>query len=191
MIGLYHLIFPLVWAKAWCTQMWAKIQSFFKPPRPRMIQYEETYPLEGAAEETDENYKKEQVVEKTPAGVVRMKYDPEEKHFLYWADTTIPTRYLDTVARKYVLVFQKKEWYEKTEVEYTRRKQLELKGPFLNKKEKQTVEITKKMNRFKKKGGLIEIELPILHGKNISFTEYKNDYVGVNAEVDDGVQRPA
>jgi len=178
--------------KTWCIQMWIKIQSFFKsPPKPRMIQYEETYPLEGSAEETDENYKKEQVVEKTPAGVVRMKYDPEEKCFLYWADTTIPTKYLDTVARKYVLVFQKKEWYEKTEVEYTQRKQLELKGPFVNKKEKRSIEITKKMNRFKKKGGLIEIELPILHGKNISFTEYKNDYVGVNAELDESVQRAA
>lgn len=171
---------------------WLPWLQFFKPiPPPRVIQYEETYPLEGEASETDENYKKDQVVEKTPAGVVRMKYDPEEKHFLYWADTTIPTRYLDTVARKYVLVFQKKEWYEKTEVEYTRRKQLELKGPFVNKKEKHVVEITKKMNRFKKKGGLVQIELPILHGKNISFTEYKNDYVGINACVDESVQRPA
>lgn len=172
-----------------CLSWWLRIQLFFNPPKPRMIQYEETYPLEGEASETDENYKKEQVVEKTPAGVVRMKYDQEEKYFLYWSDTTIPTRYLDTVARKYVLVFQKKEWYEKTEVEYTRRKQVELKGPFLQNKKERTVEITKKMNRFKKKGGLVQIELPILHGKNITFTEYKNDYVGVNAELDESVQR--
>jgi len=171
--------------------MYALVAYFFKKPMPRIPHYDESYALDTEASETDENYKKEQVVEKTPAGVVRMKYDEDEKCFVYWSDTTIPTRYLDTVARKYVLAFNRKELYEKTEVEYTRRKQVELKGPFLqNQREKRTVEITKKMNRYKKKGGLIQIELPVLNGKNISFIEYKNDHARAHADMV-RVQRPA
>jgi hypothetical protein len=68
--------------------------------------------LDVPVQESDENYKKEQVEEQTPSGLVRMKYDEENKRFVYWSDTTIPTRYLDTVARKYVIVFDKREWYE-------------------------------------------------------------------------------
>lgn len=172
------------WIYAWIEWIWAKWR-----PKVRMIGYEETYKLDTEASETDENYKKEQVEEMTPAGKVRMKYDEEDKCFLYWSDATIPTKYLDTVARKYVMVFNKREWYEKTEVEYTRRKQEELKGPFIRAPMVPKVEIKKKMNRFKKKGGWVQVELPKLNGKNISFKEYKDEYARMDSYESREIQR--
>jgi len=147
---------------------------------PRLPVYEDSFSLESTKPiETDENYKKEQVEEVTPSGKVRMQYDEDDKCFLYWADTTIPTRYLDTVARKYVLVFDKREWYEKTEVEYTRKKQVELEGPFVKSNVGRTFEIVKKMNKFKKKGCLQQVEIKKQDGKNISYLDYKNDHATV------------
>jgi hypothetical protein len=160
----------LTWLYHWFLSWWKK------PPRPTL--YEDTFLLTECNTcetcETDENRKKEQVEEKTPSGFVRMKYDEENKCFLYWSDTTIPTRYLDTVARKYVLVFNKREWYEKTEVEYTERKQADLAGPFVKSKHVgRKIEITKKMNKFKKQGGLKEVEVPKVEGKPMSYADFK------------------
>lgn len=45
------------------------------------------------------------VIEKTPIGNVLMIYDKECESFKYYADSTIPYRYLETVARKYVKFF--------------------------------------------------------------------------------------
>jgi hypothetical protein len=45
------------------------------------------------------------VIEKTPLGNVLMIYDKERESFKYYADSTIPYRYLETVARKYVKLF--------------------------------------------------------------------------------------
>lgn len=169
----------------WIYQLYQWICSWWKKPSPRFV-YEDSYPLDAKASESDENYKKEQVEEQTPSGMVRMKYDDVEKCFLYWADNTIPTRYLDTVARKYVTVFDKVEWYEKTEVEYQQRKQPELSGPFVKSKcVTRTFEIIKKMNRFKKKGGLLQAEINKLDGKNISYLHYKNDHANVIFPVDE------
>jgi hypothetical protein len=45
------------------------------------------------------------VIEKTPLGNVLMIYDKERSSFKYYADSTIPYRYLEPVARKYVKFF--------------------------------------------------------------------------------------
>ena len=45
------------------------------------------------------------VMEKTPLGNVLMYYNNSRKSFEYYSDNTIPYRYLETVARKYVLTF--------------------------------------------------------------------------------------
>jgi hypothetical protein len=157
----------------WLTWLYQWFLSWWKKP-PLLISYEDTFPLDQDATETDENYKKEQVEEKTPSGLLRMKYDEENKCFLYWSDTTIPPRYLDTVARKYVTVFNKREWYERTEVEYKERKQADLAGPFVKSKHiGRKVEITKKMNRFKKQGGLKDVEVVKVEGKPLSYAEFK------------------
>lgn len=49
--------------------------------------------------------KKSYVIEKTPLGNVLMIYDKECNSFKYYADSTIPYRYLEIVARKYVKFF--------------------------------------------------------------------------------------
>jgi DNA repair exonuclease SbcCD ATPase subunit len=45
------------------------------------------------------------VIEQTPLGNVMMIYDKEKNSFKYYSDNTIPYRYLEPVARKYVKFF--------------------------------------------------------------------------------------
>ncbi len=45
------------------------------------------------------------VMEKTPQGNVLMIYDKSRESFKYYSDSTIPYRYLEVVARKYVKMF--------------------------------------------------------------------------------------
>ena len=45
------------------------------------------------------------VMEKTPLGHVLMLYDTSKSSFKYYSDSTIPYRYLEPVARKYVKLF--------------------------------------------------------------------------------------
>jgi len=46
------------------------------------------------------------VIEKTPVGNVLMFYNNEKKAFQYYSDNTVPYKYLEVVARKYVKVFK-------------------------------------------------------------------------------------
>lgn len=57
------------------------------------------------------------VMEKTPQGNVLMLYDAERSSFQYYADATIPYRYLEVVARKYVKSFQCRPLYVDMEEE--------------------------------------------------------------------------
>ena len=45
------------------------------------------------------------VLEKTPLGNVIMFYNHEKESFSYYSDFTIPYRYLETIARKYIITF--------------------------------------------------------------------------------------
>lgn len=45
------------------------------------------------------------VIEKTPQGNVLMMYDKTKESFKYYSDSTMPYRYLEVVARKYVKLF--------------------------------------------------------------------------------------
>jgi hypothetical protein len=46
------------------------------------------------------------IIEKTPIGNVLMFYDNKKKAFQYYTDNTIPYKYLEVVARKYVKTFK-------------------------------------------------------------------------------------
>ena len=46
------------------------------------------------------------VLEKTPVGNVAMYFDHESETFTYYSDNTIPYRFLEVIARKYVLTFK-------------------------------------------------------------------------------------
>jgi hypothetical protein len=89
--------------------------------RPKEVIYEEKYNLKKALKSTDrknndtttfEVPKNSYVMESTPNGNILMKYDMDEEGFVYWSDTnSIPYKYLEVVARKYVSQFCCKELY--------------------------------------------------------------------------------
>jgi hypothetical protein len=56
-------------------------------------------------------FKKNYVIEHTPLGNVLMFYNHDKLAFEYYSDLTIPYRYLETVARKYVLTYNYRPLY--------------------------------------------------------------------------------
>ena len=78
---------------------------------PPPVLYENLYLLDTkeVMEETEENNHDKAVEEVTPEGRVIMKW--EDGVFLYWSDKPKQYRYLETVARKYVLLYNCKENY--------------------------------------------------------------------------------
>jgi len=56
-----------------------------------------------------ENLKNNFVMETTPLGNVIMYYNIDKHGFVYYSDSTIPYRFLETVARKYITTFQCKD----------------------------------------------------------------------------------
>jgi hypothetical protein len=56
-------------------------------------------------------FNKKYVIEYTPLGNVLMFYNHEKLAFEYYSDLTIPYRYLETVARKYVVTFNYRPLY--------------------------------------------------------------------------------
>ena len=51
------------------------------------------------------------IFEKTPLGNVAMCFNNKKGSFEYYSDNTIPYRFLETVARKYVITFHCKKLY--------------------------------------------------------------------------------
>jgi len=88
-----------------------------KPPPPILlpqeISYENLFMITGdeaeKPEETEESKNMGVVEETTPEGVVRMKF--EDGVFKYWSNRAIQYKYLETVARKYVMVYDCKDNY--------------------------------------------------------------------------------
>ena len=77
------------------------------------IPFEYKYPIELAKNSKDKNFdfSNSIVLSSTPKGVVYMRYNNENEGFEYWADKNIDYKYLETVARKYVKIFQCKDLY--------------------------------------------------------------------------------
>lgn len=74
--------------------------------------YENLYPLtQTTVMETDVNKDNKIVEEDTPDGNVWMMYDDFTKSFLYWSKKAVTYKYLETVARKYVILYECKELY--------------------------------------------------------------------------------
>jgi hypothetical protein len=51
------------------------------------------------------------VMEMTPVGNVIMQYNADKESFVYYSDNIVPFRYLETVSRKYVCMFDCKELF--------------------------------------------------------------------------------
>ena len=58
-----------------------------------------------------DNFKKNIIIEKTPLGNVLMFYNNVKESFEYYSDNIIPYRYLETVARKYVITYKCKSLF--------------------------------------------------------------------------------
>lgn len=87
------------------------LEVFFTP---KDVIYEERYNIKKAKNtiSPDEINPNSYVMENTPQGNVLMKYDKEEEGFLYWCDNSnIKYKYLQVVARKYVIQSCCKEVY--------------------------------------------------------------------------------
>jgi hypothetical protein len=102
------------------------------------------------------------VMDMTPVGNVIMQYDVDKESFVYYSDNIIPFRYLETVSRKYVCMFDCKELFvERSEqriqttnaVVSIKTKDLmnQKRNPQLV-KEKVQIQIEVKMNRYSNAG---------------------------------------
>ena len=87
-----------------------------EPTKP--IIFEEKYKEEyKKAEDTElskerlDQLKNSILMERTPLGNVVMYYDSSRETFIYYSDSTIPYRYLEVVARKYVVTNRCKKLY--------------------------------------------------------------------------------
>ena len=85
-------------------------------------------------------FNKKYVIEHTPLGNVLMFYNHGKLAFEYYSDLTIPYRYLETVARKYVLTFNYRPLYIDMEEEL---KEYERKLQEKEEREKQEIEKNK------------------------------------------------
>ena len=79
------------------------------PPLPYPVEYplDENDPECENLDEMIDNV----IVERTPDGTVFMRYNHELEGFEYWSENSIPFKFLDTAARKYVLTFRCKNAY--------------------------------------------------------------------------------
>lgn len=113
------------------------------------------------------------IMEKTPQGNVLMVYDLERETFKYYADSTIPYRYLETVGRKYVKTFNCRPLFVDMEeelkiVEEKWTKEYELKKLKELEEKKRLEELSKKPNNVNVKK------------KNV-FATFKSYNKGVNS----------
>ena len=61
--------------------------------------------------ETEENIARGVVEEETPQGKIIMTFDNDTNNYLYYGVKSIPYKHLETVARKYVIIFDCKDKY--------------------------------------------------------------------------------
>ena len=103
------------------------------------------------------------VIEMTPVGNVIMQYNKEKESFVYYSDHIIPYRYLETVSRKYVCIFNCKQLFieRHEEVVVKEEKEEKEKEPrrfnVLNQTSQKQVPVKKeekevKMNRYSNSG---------------------------------------
>ena len=143
-----------------------------EPPKP--ILFEEKYKEEyKKAEDTEiskerlEQLKNSILMERTPLGNVVMYYDNSRETFIYYSDSTIPYRYLEVVARKYVVTNRCKKLYIDMEKELKEaQEKLEKKQ-----KEEERLKLEEENKEKNEKEGLFSTSTPVK--KNV-FAKLKN-----------------
>jgi hypothetical protein len=97
--------------KEWFKWYWTQPKLEYSP---KTIPYESLYPLDTLKEsihETIDHLMNKRVEETTPEGVVILSYHEESNTFFYWAQKPIAYRYLEVLARKYVILYDCKDLY--------------------------------------------------------------------------------
>ena len=97
------------------------------------------------SQERLEQLKNAILIETTPLGNVVMYYDSSRETFIYYSDSTIPYRYLEVVARKYVVTNRCKKLYIDME------KELKEAQEKLEKKQKEEQELKQQIEENKEK----------------------------------------
>ena len=166
-----------MWLIQWILSWW---RWFF--PIPITYPYEFKYPLCDPVEETEENQRYKRVEEVTPEGHVYMTYDEPSNTFFYWSDKAISYKYLDVVARKFVIVYDCKEVYVNLFREIInsalkeKKETKEEEGPFAKFKSYKPTKtyrpMKEKVNQYKYVGKWKEPE-PVKEIKTSSYLEYK------------------
>jgi hypothetical protein len=160
--------------------------SSIVPSEPKETPYENLYMLDGECPDESEDLKKMGVVEETtPEGEVRMKF--ADGIFLYWSNRAIQYKYLETVARKYVMVYNCRENYinifEELAIAAAKPKQEPVHPAIFasfkkyNTKRKQIKHnyiVNEKSNHYTWKGKISEYELPaIAEVKAVRYSDFK------------------
>ncbi len=166
-----------MWLIQWILSWW---RWFF--PIPITYPYEFKYPLCDPVEETEENVLYKRVEEVTPEGHVYMTYDEPSNTFFYWSDKAISYKYLDVVARKFVIVYDCKEVYVNLFREIInsalkeKKETKEEEGPFAKFKSYKPTKtyrpMKERVNQYKYVGKWKEPE-PTKEMKTSSYLEYK------------------
>ena len=153
----------LDWIRNW-------IRNWFPPPPIYIRPYERTIPLDTLPDtlhQTDDHVRDQCVSEHTPSGEVIMMYT--DMHFVYWADKPIAYKYLETVARKYVILFHCKDLY------INLFKELHL--AYVNNPTHSPWIVNKRSNQYKHAGTLAS-RVPIITQRpyqQLTFMEYKKN----------------
>ena len=116
-----------------------------------------------------ESLKNSIVVEHTPLGNVAMHYDIKREAFVYYSDSVMPYRYLEVVARKYVITFHCKRVFIDMEDEINKAK-TKIEEQKNVKKQQEELEQAKKLEQAEKQ----ELELKEDPKKKNVFATFKN-----------------
>ena len=163
-----------MWVVEWVMSWW----KWFFPVKSSP--YEFKYPLNLEAEETDENKKLKRVEENTPAGHVYMTYDELTNTFFYWSDKAVAYKYLDVLARKYVIVYDCKDVYvnifrELIKSSFKKEEEKKEVGPyatFKNYSPKRRRPLKERTNSYKYLGKWVNA-IPVNTYKTGSYLDYK------------------
>ena len=155
LVGLLpFLIFCPTWivARFIYLPLYNKTKKELKELGSEPIPFEHKYPIENAKNTRDatHDFSRSVVLSTTPKGLVYMKYDTKNEGFEYWADKDIDYKYLETVARKYVKIFECKDLYI-DRIKILKEKLMKMKQTIEENKEREEKEREKKEKEEKEK----------------------------------------
>lgn len=109
------------------------------------------------------------IIEMTPIGNVIMRYNNDKKSFEYFSNNAIPFRYLETISRKYVIVYNCRDIFIDLEKEVEEANQIneKIKDMKIKPKMKVNVNLTTIMKDYKASNApLPQLEQPFVAVKN-------------------------